>query len=95
MGLGLTIVYQFAASSEVTGLSENIAFALTNFFSGIGVFLGPVSLVSIYSVSAHLRVSTSPNKSSTIAAQVIPLKVIHYTRRSTVYSKNKSFFFSG
>ncbi|XP_023931913.1 monocarboxylate transporter 13-like [Lingula anatina] len=46
--LGLTIVYAYAASGEVTGLSLDVAWALTNMWSGFGILLGPFFSGLIY-----------------------------------------------
>ena len=39
--LGLTIVYTYAASEEVTNLPIDVAWPYTNLWSGIGILLGP------------------------------------------------------
>ena len=39
--LGLTIVYTYAASGEVTGLPIDIAWSFTNLWSGVGILVGP------------------------------------------------------
>jgi len=38
----LNIVYTFAASGEVTQLPIDVAWAYTNLWSGVGIFIGPV-----------------------------------------------------
>ena len=39
--LGLTIVYTYAASGEVTQLPLDIAWSFTNMWSGFGILIGP------------------------------------------------------
>ena len=39
--LGLTIVYTYAASGEVTELPIDIAWSFTNMWSGVGILVGP------------------------------------------------------
>ena len=39
--LGLTIVYTYAASGEVTELPIDIAWSFTNMWSGLGILCGP------------------------------------------------------
>lgn len=39
--LGLTIVYTYAASGEVTQLPIDIAWSWTNLWSGAGILVGP------------------------------------------------------
>ena len=39
--LGLTIVYTYACSGEVTGLPIDIAWSYTNLWSGMGILIGP------------------------------------------------------
>ena len=39
--LGLSIVYTYAASGEVTQLPIDIAWSFTNMWSGVGILLGP------------------------------------------------------
>ncbi len=40
--LGLTIVYTYAASGEVTQLPIDAAWSCTNLWSGIGILVGPL-----------------------------------------------------
>lgn len=46
--LGLTIVYAYAASGEVTALPLDIAWAITNLWSGVGILIGPLFSGVIY-----------------------------------------------
>ena len=39
--LGLTIVYTYAASGEVTQLPMDVAWSCTNLWSGVGILVGP------------------------------------------------------
>jgi len=49
--LGLTIVYTYAASGEVTELPIDIAWSFTNLYSGMGILVGPFFSGSSLSVS--------------------------------------------
>lgn len=46
--LGLTIVYTYAASGEVTELPIDIAWSFTNMWSGLGILFGPSFSGAIY-----------------------------------------------
>jgi len=46
--LGLTIVYTYAASGEVTELPIDIAWSFTNLWSGLGILMGPFFSGAIY-----------------------------------------------
>lgn len=56
--LGLTIVYTYAASGEVTELPIDVAWSYTNLYSGIGILLGP--LFSGRPYSSHFGLSFQP-----------------------------------
>jgi hypothetical protein len=51
--LGLTIVYTYAASGEVTQLPIDIAWSFTNLWSGMGILIGPFFSGAVYRITHY------------------------------------------
>ncbi|XP_074641403.1 monocarboxylate transporter 13-like, partial [Tubulanus polymorphus] len=75
--LGLNIVYTYAASGEVTNLPIDVAWSVTNLWSGIGILSGPLFSGLVYDMRRNyddvFYVTGGVYTVGTIAFAIIPL----------------------